>query len=210
MKKPLILMILDGFGVGKKGEEAANAILAAKTPNLDRLFSENPLTQIGASGMDVGLPDGQMGNSEVGHTNIGAGRIVYQELTRITKTINDDKLKDNEPIVGAIDSAIENGKALHLLGLLSPGGVHSHSTHLYGLLELCKRKGLEKVYIHAFLDGRDVPPSSAADYIEECMNKCEEIGVGRIATVMGQGLRRNGLRRGRRGGMPRLRGQEVL
>ncbi len=186
MKKPLILMILDGFGVGKKGEEAANAILAAKTPNLDRLFSENPLTQIGASGMDVGLPDGQMGNSEVGHTNIGAGRIVYQELTRITKTINDDKLKDNEPIVGAIDSAIENGKALHLLGLLSPGGVHSHSTHLYGLLELCKRKGLEKVYIHAFLDGRDVPPSSAADYIEECMNKCEEIGVGRIATVMGR------------------------
>ena len=130
MKKPLILMILDGFGVGKKGEEAANAILAAKTPNLDRLFSENPLTQIGASGMDVG---------QVGHTNIGAGRIVYQELTRITKTINDDKLKDNEPIVGAIDSAIENGKALHLLGLLSPGGVHSHSTHLYGLLELCKR-----------------------------------------------------------------------
>ena len=186
MKKPLILMILDGFGVGKKGEEKANAILAANTPNLDRLFNENPLTQIGASGMDVGLPDGQMGNSEVGHTNIGAGRIVYQELTRITKTINDDKLKDNEPIVGAIDSAIENGKALHLLGLLSPGGVHSHSTHLYGLLELCKRKGLEKVYIHAFLDGRDVPPSSAADYIEECMNKCEEIGVGRIATVMGR------------------------
>lgn len=186
MKKPLILMILDGFGIGKKGEEKANAILAAKTPNLDRLFSSNPITQIGASGMDVGLPDGQMGNSEVGHTNIGAGRIVYQELTRITKTIDDDKLKDNEAIVAAMDSALEKGKALHLLGLLSPGGVHSHSTHLYGLLELAKKKGLEKVYIHAFLDGRDVPPSSAAEYVEECMNKCEEIGVGKIATVMGR------------------------
>lgn len=186
MKKPLILMILDGFGIGKKGEEKANAILAAKTPNLDRLFGSNPITQIGASGMDVGLPDGQMGNSEVGHTNIGAGRIVYQELTRITKTIDDDKLKDNEAIVAAMDSALEKGKALHLLGLLSPGGVHSHSTHLYGLLELAKKKGLEKVYIHAFLDGRDVPPSSAAEYVEECMNKCEEIGVGKIATVMGR------------------------
>ncbi len=138
MKKPLILMILDGFGVGKKGEEKANAILAANTPNLDRLFKENALTQIGASGMDVGLPDGQMGNSEVGHTNIGAGRIVYQELTRITKTINEDKLKDNEVIVNAIKKAVDNGTALHLMGLLSPGGVHSHITHLYGIVELAK------------------------------------------------------------------------
>ena len=186
MKKPLILMILDGFGCGKKGEEAANAILAANTPNIDKLFAENALTQIGASGMDVGLPDGQMGNSEVGHTNIGAGRIVYQELTRITKTIQDDKLKDNEEIVAAIDNALNNGTDLHLFGLLSPGGVHSHNTHLYGILELCKKKGLENVYIHAFLDGRDVPPSSAAEYVADAVAECEKIGVGKIATVMGR------------------------
>ncbi len=186
MKKPLILMILDGFGIAKKGEEKASAILAADTPNLDRLFKENALTQIGASGMDVGLPDGQMGNSEVGHTNIGAGRIVYQELTRITKTINEDKLKDNEAIVHAIDNAVKNGSDLHLMGLLSPGGVHSHITHLYGIVELCKAKGLKNVYIHAFLDGRDVPPSSAAEYMADAVKKLEEIGVGKIATVMGR------------------------
>lgn len=183
MKKPLILMILDGFGIAP---ESGNAIKAAKKPNIDKLFAENPLTQIGASGMDVGLPDGQMGNSEVGHTNIGAGRIVYQELTRITKTINEDKLKDNEAIVSAMDKALENGTALHLMGLLSDGGVHSHNTHLYGILELAKKKGLEKVYIHAFLDGRDVPPSSAADFVQACVDKTEEIGVGKIATVMGR------------------------
>ncbi|WP_294464070.1 2,3-bisphosphoglycerate-independent phosphoglycerate mutase [uncultured Ruminococcus sp.] len=183
MKKPLILMILDGFGIAP---ESGNAIKAAKKPNIDKLFAENPITQIGASGMDVGLPDGQMGNSEVGHTNIGAGRIVYQELTRITKTINEDKLKDNEAIVSAMDKALENGTALHLMGLLSDGGVHSHNTHLYGILELAKKKGLEKVYIHAFLDGRDVPPSSAADFVQACVDKTEEIGVGKIATVMGR------------------------
>ncbi len=183
MKKPLILMILDGFGIAP---ESGNAIKAAKKPNIDKLFAENPLTQIGASGMDVGLPDGQMGNSEVGHTNIGAGRIVYQELTRITKTINEGKLKDNEAIVSAMDKALENGTALHLMGLLSDGGVHSHNTHLYGILELAKKKGLEKVYIHAFLDGRDVPPSSAADFVQACVDKTEEIGVGKIATVMGR------------------------
>ncbi len=183
MKKPLILMILDGFGIAP---DKGNAIKAAKRPNIDKIFSSNPITQIGASGMDVGLPDGQMGNSEVGHTNIGAGRIVYQELTRITKTINENKLKDNEAIVSAMDKALENGTALHLMGLLSDGGVHSHNTHLYGILELAKKKGLEKVYIHAFLDGRDVPPSSAADFIEECVAKTEEIGVGKIATVMGR------------------------
>ena len=164
MKKPLILMILDGFGIAP---EKGNAIKAANKPNIDKLFAENPVTQIGASGMDVGLPDGQMGNSEVGHTNMGAGRIVYQELTRITKTINEDKLKDNEAIVNAMDKAIENGTALHLMGLLSSGGVHSHNTHLYGILELAKKKGLENVYVHAFLDGRDVPPSSAAEFMDE-------------------------------------------
>ena len=183
MKKPLILMILDGFGIAP---ESGNAIKAANKPNIDKLFAENPLTPIGASGMDVGLPDGQMGNSEVGHTNIGAGRIVFQELTRITKTINEDKLKDNEAIVSAMDKALENGTALHLMGLLSDGGVHSHNTHLYGILELAKKKGLEKVYIHAFLDGRDVPPSSAADFVKACVDKTEEIGVGKIATVMGR------------------------
>ncbi|MDY4084212.1 MAG: 2,3-bisphosphoglycerate-independent phosphoglycerate mutase [Ruminococcus bromii] len=184
MKKPLLLMILDGFGIGK--HDNTNAIFNAKKPNIDKLFSSNPITQIGASGMDVGLPDRQMGNSEVGHTNIGAGRIVYQELTRITKTINEDKLKDNEAIVGAMDSALKNGTALHLMGLLSSGGVHSHNTHLYGILKLAKQKGLDKVYIHAFLDGRDVPPSSAAEFVEECMKETEKIGVGKIATVMGR------------------------
>ena len=183
MKKPLILMILDGFGIAP---ESGNAIKAAKTPNLDTLFSQCPVTNIGASGLDVGLPDGQMGNSEVGHTNIGAGRIVYQELTRITKTINEGKLKENEAIVKAMDNALANGTSLHLMGLLSPGGVHSHTEHLYGILQLAKDKGLEKVYVHAFLDGRDVPPSSAKEYVQECMAKMEEIGVGKIATISGR------------------------
>ena len=183
MKKPLLLMILDGFGIAPP---EGNAIAAAKTPNLDRLFSSNPLTQIGASGLDVGLPDGQMGNSEVGHTNIGAGRIVYQELTRITKTIEDGKLGDVEPIVNAMDSALKNGTSLHLMGLMSPGGVHSHMEHLYGILQLAKDKGLEKVYVHAFLDGRDVPPSSAKEYVAQCVDKMKEIGVGKIATVAGR------------------------
>lgn len=183
MKKPLILMILDGFGIAS---EEGNAIKAANKPNLDKYFSENPVTQIGASGMDVGLPDGQMGNSEVGHTNMGAGRIVYQELTRITKTIKENKLKDNEAISNAIDKALENGTALHLMGLLSNGGVHSHIDHLYGILELAKAKGLEKVYIHCFLDGRDVPPSSAADFMEELLKKLDEIGVGKVSSVMGR------------------------
>ena len=176
-------MILDGFGIAP---EKGNAIKAANKPNIDKLFAENPVTQIGASGMDVGLPDGQMGNSEVGHTNMGAGRIVYQELTRITKTINEDKLKENEAIVNAMDKAIENGTALHLMGLLSSGGVHSHNTHLYGILELAKKKGLENVYVHAFLDGRDVPPSSAAEFMDELLDKMKEIGVGKVATVSGR------------------------
>ena len=176
-------MILDGFGIAPP---EGNAIAAANKPNLDRLFGSNPITQIGASGMDVGLPDGQMGNSEVGHTNIGAGRIVYQELTRITKTIDEGKLGENEAIVNAMDKALENNSSLHLMGLMSPGGVHSHITHLYGILELAKQKGLEKVYVHAFLDGRDVPPSSAKEYVSDAVEKMKEIGVGKIATVHGR------------------------
>lgn len=183
MKKPIILIIMDGFGIGP---DYGNAIKAANTPNLDRIFSENALTQIGASGMDVGLPDGQMGNSEVGHTNIGAGRVVYQELTRITKSIADGDFFENEALLEAVENAKKNNSALHLMGLLSSGGVHSHNTHLYGLLELAKRNGLEKVYIHALLDGRDVPPSSAKDFVAECAEKTKEIGVGKIATVMGR------------------------
>ncbi|HIR56931.1 MAG TPA: 2,3-bisphosphoglycerate-independent phosphoglycerate mutase [Candidatus Gallacutalibacter pullicola] len=183
MKKPLILMILDGFGIAP---EKGNAIKAAHKPNLDRLFSSNPITQIGASGMDVGLPDGQMGNSEVGHTNIGAGRIVYQELTRITKSIKDGDFFENPAFNDAVDNALKNGTALHLIGLLSDGGVHSHNEHLYALVELAKKRGLSKVYIHALLDGRDVPPSSGKDYVAQCAEKLKEIGVGEIATVMGR------------------------
>lgn len=184
MKKPVALIIMDGFGNGEKNKD--NAIYDAKKPNLDRLFSENPLTEIGASGLDVGLPDGQMGNSEVGHTNIGAGRIVYQELTRITKAVEEGTFFENEAFLKAIANVKENNSALHLFGLLSDGGVHSHNTHLYALLELAKKQGLEKVFVHAFLDGRDVPPSSGASYVEACQNKMNEIGVGTIATVMGR------------------------
>ncbi len=183
MKKPLVLMILDGFGIaGKEG----NAIVAANTPQLDKILKENPVTKIGASGMDVGLPDGQMGNSEVGHTNIGAGRIVYQELTRITKSAQDGEMDRNPALVKAMESAKANGKALHFMGLVSDGGVHSHNTHLYALLEMAKRMGLEKVFVHCFLDGRDVPPSSGKDYVAQLLKKLEEIGVGKVATVMGR------------------------
>ena len=183
MKKPLVLMILDGFGIAPV---EGNAIAAANKPNLDKIFAENPHTQIGASGMDVGLPDGQMGNSEVGHTNIGAGRIVYQELTRITKSAQDGDMDKNPALVKAMENAKNNGKALHLMGLLSDGGVHSHNTHLYALLEMAKRMGLEKVFVHCFMDGRDVPPSSGKDYVAELLKKLEEIGVGKVATVMGR------------------------
>ena len=183
MKKPLLLMILDGFGIGG---HTGNAIEAAATPNLDRLFAENPTTQIGASGLNVGLPDGQMGNSEVGHTNIGAGRIVYQELTRITKAIEEGSFFENEALDQAMEQVAANGSSLHLMGLLSDGGVHSHNSHLYALIEMAKRKGIKKVYIHAFLDGRDVPPSSGQGYVADCQKKLEEIGVGSIATIMGR------------------------
>ena len=183
MKKPIALIIMDGFGIAPK---YGNAIDYARTPHLDQLFFQNPLTMIGASGLDVGLPHGQMGNSEVGHTNMGAGRIVYQELTRITKSIEDGDFFENEAMNKAIDNCKANDSSLHLFGLLSPGGVHSHNTHLYGILELAKRKGLTKVYIHAFLDGRDVPPSSAKEYVAQAVEKCAEIGVGKIATISGR------------------------
>ena len=182
-KKPLALIIMDGFGIAPVD---GNAIAAAETPALDKIFAENPITQIGASGMDVGLPDGQMGNSEVGHTNMGAGRIVYQELTRITKSINDGDFFNNEALNLAMDNALNNGTSLHLFGLLSSGGVHSHNTHLYGILEMAKKKGLTDVFVHAFLDGRDVPPSSGKDFVKECVDKMNEIGVGKIATVTGR------------------------
>ena len=183
-KRPVLLCIMDGFG--KNESTYGNAIAAAKKPNLDKIVSENPMTFIGASGLDVGLPDGQMGNSEVGHTNIGAGRVVYQELTRITKSIQDGDFFTNEALVGAMENCKKNSSALHLMGLMSDGGVHSHNTLLYGIMELAKRSGVDKVYIHCFMDGRDVPPTSGKDYLAELYKKCDEIGVGEIATVMGR------------------------
>ena len=184
MKKTVLLCIMDGFG--KNDSDYGNAIHAANTPNLDKLMATFPMTYIGASGMNVGLPDGQMGNSEVGHTNIGAGRIVYQELTRITKQIQDGDFFENEALVGAMENCKKNSSALHLMGLMSDGGVHSHNTHLFAIVELAKRMGLDKVYVHCFLDGRDVPPASGADYVAECRDKLAEIGLGKIATVMGR------------------------
>ncbi len=183
-KKPLALIIMDGFGYNHSSY--GNAIRTAKTPNLTKLMSKYPHTLIGASGMDVGLPDGQMGNSEVGHTNIGAGRIVYQELTRITKSIKDGDFFTKDAFVKAVENCKKNDSALHLFGLMSDGGVHSHNTHLYGLLELAKKNGLTKVYIHCFMDGRDVPPTSGKDFIAELEEKCKEIGVGKIASIMGR------------------------
>lgn len=183
-KKPYALIILDGFGKNERHE--GNAIYAANTPNIDKYLANHPNSIVHASGLDVGLPDGQMGNSEVGHTNIGAGRIVYQELTRITKSIEDGDFFENEALVKAVENCKKNDSALHLMGLLSPGGVHSHTNHLYGLLRLAKKNGIEKVHVHAFLDGRDVPPSSAVEYIKEAIEKMRDIGVGDIATVMGR------------------------
>ncbi len=184
MKKPVVLCIMDGFGFNPS--DYGNAITAANTPRLDEIFKNNPMTYIGASGMDVGLPDGQMGNSEVGHTNIGAGRVVYQELTRITKSITDGDFFNNDVFMAAIENCKKNNSALHLIGLLSDGGVHSHNTHLYALIELAKKNGLDKVFVHCLLDGRDVPPSSGVNFIAELEDKLQEIGVGKIATVMGR------------------------
>ncbi len=184
MKKPLLLCIMDGFGINSA--ESGNAVKAAKTPNLDLLFETCSNTTLDASGMAVGLPDGQMGNSEVGHTNIGAGRIVYQELTRITKSIKDGDFFENPEFLAAVENCKKNDSALHIMGLLSDGGVHSHNTHMYALFELCKRAGLSKVYLHCILDGRDVPPSSGKDFVKEADEELKKIGVGKIATVMGR------------------------
>jgi len=178
------LLIMDGFGINPAHD--GNAIYQAGTPHLDELMRVYPHTQIGASGLNVGLPDGQMGNSEVGHLNIGAGRIVYQELTRITKDIQDGEFFEKKPLQKVMDEAVANGKAIHLMGLVSDGGVHSHNTHLYALLEMCKQRGVKNVFVHAFLDGRDVPPTSGLDFIKELDAKLAEIGVGKIATVMGR------------------------
>jgi len=183
-KAPVAMLIMDGYGINPS--EYGNAIKAANTPNLDRYFEEYPSTIIGASGLDVGLPDGQMGNSEVGHTNMGAGRIVYQQLVKITKSIQDGDFFENAALKSAMQNAKDKNSALHLMGLLSPGGVHSHMTHMYGLVEMAKRFGLEKVYIHAFLDGRDVPPSSAAEYMEEAVAELNKIGVGKIGVISGR------------------------
>lgn len=183
-KKPTVLLILDGYGLNDKVE--GNAIAMAKTPVMDRLMKEYPFVKGNASGMAVGLPEGQMGNSEVGHLNMGAGRIVYQELTRITKAIEDGDFFTNEAFVKAVANCKENGSDLHLLGLLSDGGVHSHIEHLYGLLELAKREGLTNVYVHAFLDGRDTAPASGKGFLEQLQAKMDEIGVGKIATISGR------------------------
>lgn len=183
-KKPVMLMILDGFGISDK--EDGNAIKAANKPNIDKLFEQYPHVQLGASGLNVGLPDGQMGNSEVGHLNIGAGRIIYQELTRITKAIADGDFYTNEVLNTAVEKAIENNGALHVMGLLSDGGVHSHIDHVKAIFKLAKDKGLSKVYLHAFMDGRDTPPSSGKDFIINVENYLKEIGNGKIATVSGR------------------------
>lgn len=184
MKKPVALIIMDGFGYNP--DSYGNAIADAKKPNLDKLFAECPHTLIGASGLDVGLPDGQMGNSEVGHTNIGAGRVVYQMLVKISKSIKEGAIRKNPAIVGAVENCVKNGSALHLMGLLSDGGVHSHIEHLFGLMEMAKDMGVEKIYVHAFLDGRDVPPTSGAEYMEKLVQETQRIGAGKVATVMGR------------------------
>lgn len=183
-KRPVALLILDGFGYNPFA--AGNAIRAARTPNIDHLRQTCPHTLIQTSGMDVGLPEGQMGNSEVGHTNIGAGRIVYQELTRVTKASRDGDFAHNPALRAALDNCVKTGKSLHLFGLLSDGGVHSHNTHLYALLRLAKDAGLKAVFVHAFFDGRDVPPDSALQYTRELLNEMKAIGTGSLATLMGR------------------------
>ena len=183
-KTPTVLVIMDGFGMGNPG--AGNAVSLANTPVLDRLFAENAHTTLSASGLDVGLPDGQMGNSEVGHTNIGGGRVVFQDLPRISRAIDSGEFFKNPAYNKAMDDCLQKGSSLHLYGLLSDGGVHSTVEHLWALLKMAKDKGLEKVYIHAFLDGRDVSPTSGKDFVAQCVEKCAAIGVGKIATVMGR------------------------
>lgn len=183
-KKPMALVILDGWGY--REDNANNAINNAKTPVMDSLWANNPHTLIAASGMDVGLPDGQMGNSEVGHTNIGAGRVVYQDLTRITKSIADGEFSQNEAIVAAIDSAVAAGKAVHLMGLMSPGGVHSHEEHIYAAVQMAAERGAENIYLHCFLDGRDTPPRSAEGSLKRFEELFAKLGKGRIASLVGR------------------------
>jgi 2,3-bisphosphoglycerate-independent phosphoglycerate mutase len=183
-KKPMALVILDGWGY--REDSSNNAINNANTPVMDALMANNPNTLISASGMDVGLPDGQMGNSEVGHTNIGAGRIVYQDLTRITKSIADGDFQTNEALVTAIDNAVTAGKAVHLMGLMSPGGVHSHEDHIYAAIELAAARGAEKIYLHCFLDGRDTPPRSAEGSLQRFDELFTKLGKGRIASLVGR------------------------
>ncbi|MBO5067748.1 MAG: 2,3-bisphosphoglycerate-independent phosphoglycerate mutase, partial [Clostridia bacterium] len=182
--RPNCIIIMDGYG--SNCESKGNAIKCAMSDNVNRLMNEYPSTLIGASGMDVGLPEGQMGNSEVGHLNMGAGRIVYQELTRITKSINDGDFFNNEEFLYAIENAKKNGKKLHLYGLLSDGGVHSHITHLYALIKLAKQAGLNDVFVHCFLDGRDVSPTSGADFIKALKEETEKLSFGTIASVGGR------------------------
>ena len=183
-KKPTVLMILDGYGLNDRHD--GNAVYEAKTPVMDGLMKDYPFVKGNASGLAVGLPDGQMGNSEVGHMNMGAGRIVYQELTRITKEIQDGDFFKNEALLTAMKNAKDNDSAIHFMGLLSDGGVHSHNTHLYGLLEMAKREGLKKVYVHCFLDGRDTPPASGKEFVEQLETKMKEIGVGEIGVISGR------------------------
>ena len=184
LKKPLALIIMDGYGIAEPS--ASNAVTTAPTPFLDKLINEYPHTTLSASGEDVGLPDGQMGNSEVGHTNIGAGRIVYQDLTKITRDIRLGGFFDNDAYKWVMDETKKNGKALHLLGLCSPGGVHSHTDHLWAFIDMAARRGLDKVYIHCFMDGRDTPPESGVESIRTCLDKCAQYGVGKIATITGR------------------------
>ncbi|MBO6089986.1 MAG: 2,3-bisphosphoglycerate-independent phosphoglycerate mutase, partial [Lachnospiraceae bacterium] len=181
---PKVLLILDGYGLNEKTE--GNAVAQAKTPVMDKLMKECPFVKGNASGMAVGLPDGQMGNSEVGHLNMGAGRIVYQELTRITKEIQDGTFFENPGLMEAVENCKKNNSTLHMYGLVSDGGVHSHNTHIYGLLELAKRNGLDKVFVHCFLDGRDTPPTSGKDFVAELEAKMAEIGVGKVGVVSGR------------------------
>ena len=181
---PKVLLILDGYGLNDKTE--GNAVAQAKTPVMDKLMKECPFVKGNASGMAVGLPDGQMGNSEVGHLNMGAGRIVYQELTRITKEIQDGTFFENPGLLEAVENCKKNNSALHMYGLVSDGGVHSHNSHIYGLLELAKRNGLDKVYVHCFLDGRDTPPASGKEFVEELEAKMKEIGVGKVGVISGR------------------------
>ncbi len=183
-KKPVVLMILDGYGLNDNCDH--NAVCEGRTPVMDQLMSQCPFVKGNASGLAVGLPDGQMGNSEVGHLNMGAGRIVYQELTRITKSIQDGDFFGVPEFLQAVENCRKNDSALHLWGLVSDGGVHSHNTHIYGLLELARRNGLDKVYVHCFLDGRDTPPASGKGYVEELEAKMKELGVGKVASVMGR------------------------